>query len=565
MSHQVFICAAPRDRVSANAVRAVLEAEGIPCWAANRDLPAGADPVETARAAIAAAQVMVLIFSARANEAEDQIKRELHSAAHGQTPVLPFRVENVKPVKSLEYFLPANQFVDAFPPPLDGHLRRLAAMLKPVLDKAAPRPAMPALKPASEPVPAPSVPEASVQVMPPPEEPGPAPSVPEASVPVMPPPDEPGPTLQGPEAPVPVMPPPEEPVPEPDVAPAKAELAPLPEPVVATTVEPMPKEAPTAAEQAPAIKATMPPPPDKPDPVMDAPEPQQPAEIPAVASLPSNGSGVRKPLVIAGIAVAIITVAAGAWWFLKPSPSAQELNAWNGASQQDAIPAYQGYLATWPKGFYRDQAGTRVAALKSQAEAAFAKAKSANTSAAYESFLATYARQGVDVSDARTADAAARAQEAKAKAAFDVASSAKTRDAYKNFLADFGTSPYAADALQRLAACRTETRNTTTVKNTPLSESISGSGSSSSDACEAARTRATTQAENSCRESQGRMGKVRVISETPQNNGLQGGRILGGLFGAITGTRKESWICQMEISASCEVSTSGVHQVDICP
>ena len=87
---------------------------------------------------------------------------------------------------------------------------------------------------------------------------------------------------------------------------------------------------------------------------------------------------------------------------------------------------------------------------------------------------------------------------------------------------------------QRLAACRTETRNTTTVKNTPLSESISGSGSSSSDACEAARSRATTQAENSCRESQGRMGKVRVISETPQNNGLQGRTHPGSVSSALS-------------------------------
>src|ERR1700761_2876140 len=149
MSHQIFICAAPRDKVPANAIRAVLEAEGMACWLASRDLPPGADPVETANAAIAAAQVLVLVFSSRANEAEAQIKRELQFAAQHQTPVLPFRVENVKPVRGLEYFLPAHQFVDAFTPPLEGHLKRLAAMLKPVVERAAPRPPMPAsLQPA---------------------------------------------------------------------------------------------------------------------------------------------------------------------------------------------------------------------------------------------------------------------------------------------------------------------------------------------------------------------------------------------------------------------------------
>jgi hypothetical protein len=265
------------------------------------------------------------------------------------------------------------------------------------------------------------------------------------------------------------------------------------------------------------------------------------------------------------IAVTVVIIGAGLWWFLKPGPSAGELQAWNGASRQDAIPAYQTYLGAWPKGYYRDQAATRIATLKSQAEDAFAKAKAANTSAAYESFLATYAKQGVDAREARAADDTIRAEEAKAKAAFDAATSAHTRESYKSFLADFGSSAYSADARQRLAACHTETRNATTVKSTPLSENETGSGGSSAEACEAARNQATNKAESTCRESQGQMGGVRVISETPQNNGLQGGQILGSIYGAITGSKKESWKCSEEISASCQISTTGVHQVDVCP
>jgi hypothetical protein len=271
----------------------------------------------------------------------------------------------------------------------------------------------------------------------------------------------------------------------------------------------------------------------------------------------------RKPLVLVLAAMVAIAVGAGLWWLLRPGPSAQEARAWASASQADAIPAYQGYLTAWPKGFYRDQAAARAAALKSQAEAAFAKAKAANTSAAYENFLALYAKQGVDVSEARAADDAARALEAKIKAAFDAAAAAHTREAYKSFLADYPSSSYAADARQRLAACRTEMRNTTTVKTTPLSESADGSGGSSAEACQAARERATKQATQSCHE--GRMGAVRVISEKPVTDGLQGGRILGSIFGAISGTRKMSWKCSEQVSASCEVSTSGMHQVDVCP
>jgi hypothetical protein len=507
MSHQVFICAAPRDRIPANAIRAVLEAEGMGCWIAGRDLPPGADPVETAGAAIAAAQVLVLVFSSRANEAEDQIKRELQFAAQHQTPVLPFRVENVKPVRGLEYYLPANQFVDAFSPPLDGHLKRLAAMLKPVVERAAPRPPMPA----------------SLQ--------------PAAATP------EPAPTVGGQ-----------------DIAPPQSEA---PEPIAELPTGP-------AMPPAAALQADLPAAPILEDATEVAPAGAGP--LPQEGLRPTDprqdedaAPWFRKPLILALAAVLVIVVAAGLWWLLKPGPSAQELQAWNSAVAADAIPAYQSYLAAWPKGFYRDQATARATSRKSEAEAAFAKAKAANTSAAYEGFLATYAKQGVDVSEARAADDAARAQEAKIKAAFDAATTAHTRDSYKSFLADFPSSPYATDARQRLAACRTETRTTTTVKSTSLSESADGSAGSSAEACQAARERATKQATNSCRESQGRMGSVRVISEKPVTDGLQGGRILGSIFGAISGTRKVSWKCSEQISASCEISTSGPHQVDICP
>jgi hypothetical protein len=278
-----------------------------------------------------------------------------------------------------------------------------------------------------------------------------------------------------------------------------------------------------------------------------------------------DGPWFKKPVALALLAVVVIALAAGAWWFLKPGPSPKEQQAWTGASRQDAIPAYQAYLGAWPKGFFRDQATARVAALTTEAEGAYAKAKAANTSAAYESFLASYAKQGVDVNQARAADDTIRAEEAKAKAAFDVAAGAHTREAYQGFLKDFASSSYATQARQNLAACHTETRTTTTTKTTPISESAGGSGGSSEDACDAAQERASAQAESSCRESSGRMGKVRVLNQTPQSDGLQGGRILGSIFGAITGSRKSAWKCTEEISASCEVSTSGPHQVDICP
>jgi hypothetical protein len=43
--------------------------------------------------------------------------------------VLPFRIEEVLPSKSLEYFLSSQHWLDAFPPPPETHYARLCAHL----------------------------------------------------------------------------------------------------------------------------------------------------------------------------------------------------------------------------------------------------------------------------------------------------------------------------------------------------------------------------------------------------------------------------------------------------
>jgi hypothetical protein len=48
---------------------------------------------------------------------------------HKNVSILPFRIEDVLPSKSLEYFLSAQHWLDAFPPPRDPHYQRLCAYL----------------------------------------------------------------------------------------------------------------------------------------------------------------------------------------------------------------------------------------------------------------------------------------------------------------------------------------------------------------------------------------------------------------------------------------------------
>ena len=50
---------------------------------------------------------MVLIFSASANQSK-QIHREVQRAFDREVPVLPFRIENIAPEKSLAYYILAD-------------------------------------------------------------------------------------------------------------------------------------------------------------------------------------------------------------------------------------------------------------------------------------------------------------------------------------------------------------------------------------------------------------------------------------------------------------------------
>src|SRR5579871_6002555 len=140
MAHDVFISYSSKDKTAADATCAVLEGRGIRCWMAPRDIIPGADWGESIIDAIHESRAFILVFSANANESV-QIKREVERAINKGTPVIPLRIANVVPAKSLEYFLSTPHWLDAFTPPLERHLNYLADVIQSVLDgKAAPQP-----------------------------------------------------------------------------------------------------------------------------------------------------------------------------------------------------------------------------------------------------------------------------------------------------------------------------------------------------------------------------------------------------------------------------------------
>ena len=135
MSHDVFICHSSKDRTVANAICAKLEANQIRCWIAPRDVVPGMDYAQSIVEAISAAKLTVLVFSDGSNHSV-HVRREIErTASHGIT-ILPFRLEEVTPSPSLEYFISDAHWLDALPPPpLERHLDHLVGTVRLLLDR----------------------------------------------------------------------------------------------------------------------------------------------------------------------------------------------------------------------------------------------------------------------------------------------------------------------------------------------------------------------------------------------------------------------------------------------
>lgn len=125
MPYDVFISHSNEDKTIADAVCATLESRGLRCWVAPRDILPGIDWDVAIIDGISECKVLLLIFSSNANRSV-QVKHEVERAMHKGIPILPFRVEDVLPSKSLEYFLGPTHWLDALTPPLEQHLDRLA-------------------------------------------------------------------------------------------------------------------------------------------------------------------------------------------------------------------------------------------------------------------------------------------------------------------------------------------------------------------------------------------------------------------------------------------------------
>jgi TPR repeat protein len=132
MAHDVFISYSSKDKPTADAALAVLEQNGIRCWMAPRNITPGMNWSASIIEAINHARIMVLVFSEHANRSP-QIEREIERAVNRSITIIPMRIADVVPEKSLEYFISTAHWLDAFTPPLEKHLQTLADTVRSIL------------------------------------------------------------------------------------------------------------------------------------------------------------------------------------------------------------------------------------------------------------------------------------------------------------------------------------------------------------------------------------------------------------------------------------------------
>lgn len=131
----VFISYSAKDKEVADTICRIVEAAGVRCWIAPRDVQPGREWRPSIIEAIEHCHVMVLVFSDDANRSS-QVSREVEVAFDEGKTIIPFRIQNTEMNKSLRYCISSTHWLDALTPPLSEHADRLVATLVRLMDEA---------------------------------------------------------------------------------------------------------------------------------------------------------------------------------------------------------------------------------------------------------------------------------------------------------------------------------------------------------------------------------------------------------------------------------------------
>lgn len=128
MTSSLFISYASDDQVVALEICALLEAQGVRCWIAPRDVTPGAKWDEAILDAIESAPAFLLILTEAANNSP-YVSNEVNEAFEKKKAIFTFRAEDIVPGKALKFYLGRHHWVDGFGRSLESAVAQFAAGL----------------------------------------------------------------------------------------------------------------------------------------------------------------------------------------------------------------------------------------------------------------------------------------------------------------------------------------------------------------------------------------------------------------------------------------------------
>jgi len=132
---KIFITYSSKDQKVARTICTALENRGLVCWISARNVKPGQNYQEQIVRAIRAARVMVLVFTANANNS-NEIKKELALASQNNLVVIPVRIEDVAPNEAFAYEFATRQWIDLFED-WEKSMAELVELIAAILDDAA--------------------------------------------------------------------------------------------------------------------------------------------------------------------------------------------------------------------------------------------------------------------------------------------------------------------------------------------------------------------------------------------------------------------------------------------
>jgi formylglycine-generating enzyme required for sulfatase activity len=134
VKHDAFVSHSATDSAIADAVVQSLEAGGIKCWVAPRDILVGEKWAAAIMRGISECRAMVLLFSANAQQSE-HVLREIERAVKHRLVIVPVRIDKTAPAGEMEFYLSSCHWLDAWTTPFAQHLPILTEQVRTLLHR----------------------------------------------------------------------------------------------------------------------------------------------------------------------------------------------------------------------------------------------------------------------------------------------------------------------------------------------------------------------------------------------------------------------------------------------